>query len=125
MGWRLKEGQALTAPGGMRYNREIGKAQEIGGLKGATNQHCQLVSLGTFLKVQNRPLASADDYAAWLATARSDDPRSRCPIDGNKLRRIVQMRRNGATWKEVGSAIGKGGTGAARWVNALPPELAV
>ena len=44
---------------------------------------------------------------------------------GYRLRRIVVMRRAGASWKECGEATGISGSTAKEWVEFLPLELAI
>lgn len=94
----------------------------LGGYRG---ERCsggiRLVSLAHLISVQNRAIPTADEYQKWFDGVRSPDPRAKSPITGAKLRRAVQMVRNGCSQAEISRAIG---TNATRWLKMLPPELA-
>lgn len=111
----------LIKPGGLRDYCGIGKPGELGGLKGARNNHCQTVSLAGLVRVQNAELASITDYDTWLSSAVSEDRRAKTKATGAKLRRAVQMVRNGCSRAEIARATGCSSIMA--WVKRLPAEL--
>jgi hypothetical protein len=93
---------------------------------GAPNTHCELFSGAGAVAVQNKRLASTDDYEGWFSAELAKvDARARASVkmDGRKLRRAVQMVRNGFNPTEIGKTIGVNGPNVALWVSRLPEEL--
>lgn len=91
----------------------------------ATNKCGLIVSAphnGQNIAIQAKPIAPLADYEKWF---RSRNKRYGGKITPAKIRRIVIMRRQGATWKECGEAVGVHGHYAKDWVEFLPFDLAV
>lgn len=68
------------------------------------------------------PVSAYDEHLA-RATNRKQYIHNQTIKTGFRLRRIVVMRRQGATWKECGEAVGVSGNVARSWVEFLPIEL--
>jgi hypothetical protein len=79
---------------------------------------------GKRLAMQAKPIAPVAAYDAWLRGSNRHR-NSHNKRTGAKLRRIVIMRRQGATWAECGAAVGVVGSCAKDWVDFLPFDLAV
>lgn len=67
----------------------------------------------------------AADYQKWLDGYPIQKHGRARSITGEKLRRIVRMRRNGYSLSEAARAVGLSRSVAHVWVFSLPPELAV
>ena len=97
-----------------------------------THSHGAIIhadSFGTDIAVRAKKAGTVEEYDAYLSKAsrnvRYTQSFKVVHPSGAKLRRIVIMRRQGATWKECGEAVGVAGGTAKCWVELLPFELAV
>lgn len=93
--------------------------------KGGGIEHAD--KLGTNLAMrpaQPPPVAEYDQYLK-SRNVRFSETNHRTQITGFRLRRIVVMRRQGATWKECGAAVGLSASSAQIWTEFLPLALAV
>lgn len=71
------------------------------------------------------PVSAYDEYLARATNRKPVIHINQVVRTGFRLRRIVVMRRQGATWKECGEAVGVSGPVAKSWVEFLPIELGV
>lgn len=71
------------------------------------------------------PVSAYDEYLARATNRKPLIHINQVVQTGFRLRRIVVMRRQGATWKECGAAVGVSGPVAKSWVEFLPIELGV
>lgn len=79
---------------------------------------------GAYLRMHSAVPPPVEEYEAWLCEYRANaDRRSRTAVSGQKLRRMVVMRRGGSTLAECARAVGLQAPTAKRWFEALPPEL--
>ena len=83
--------------------------------------------LESLLKEKSAPPADpppAADYDKWLEQ-QYGTPVPRTYPSGHALRRMVILRRRGATNRECGQAVGlRDPVVVGRWLRKLPPELA-
>jgi hypothetical protein len=86
------------------------------------NNHCQLVSTGSFLAARSAVPPPVVEYERWFVSVRGKTGKT--SIDGRKLRRIVQMARNGCGASEIGASVGMAGGTVRGWLARLPAELA-
>lgn len=77
---------------------------------------------GKNIAIQAKPIAPVADYEKWFWGRNRSGGGNITPA---KIRRVVIMRRQGATWKECGEAVGVSGCRAREWVEFLPFDLAV
>lgn len=70
------------------------------------NGRCGMVSMAHLACIRPGALPDVQAYDAWLADARSADPRGRSTLTGNKLRRAALMRETGSSFAEIGLALG-------------------
>ena len=80
---------------------------------------------GTDLICHNLPVPPVAEYDLYLrsSNSRNYDPANLTGKTGQRLRRIVIMRREGYSWKECGEAIGIKEQNARGWAEMLPLEL--
>lgn len=71
------------------------------------------------------PVSAYDEYLARETIRKPLIHINQVVKTGFRLRRVVVMRRQGATWKECGAAVGVSGSVARSWVESLPTELGV
>lgn len=65
-----------------------------------------------------------EEYEQWYAADRKPGaPSGRHAVDPAKIRRIVIMRRTGASWSEIARLLGMSGTSATNYYNRLPDHL--
>lgn len=69
------------------------------------------------------PVSAYDEYLARASNRKPLTHINQVVRTGFRLRRIVVMRRQGATWKECGEAVGVSGAVAKSWVEFLPIGL--
>lgn len=116
----------FDCPGSSANARKMShrEAHAIGKFRGINNK-CQLASMAGFLRVSEKPLPPLSEYERWLSThckSRLVGGRHK-QIDGRKLKRTAQMRRNACTFREIGTATGLSGECVFRWFHMLPLEL--
>ncbi len=82
---------------------------------------------GTDLTMRSSAPPPIAEYDAYLkaSNVRFRATNHSTQKTGYRLRRIVVMRRAGASWKECGEAVGISSQIAKEWVEFLPLELAV
>lgn len=85
--------------------------------------------LGTDIAVRSAVPLPVAEYDKWLGSGNAWSEFQKSPHrtekTGYRLRRIVIMRREGATWKDCGEAVGVTGDTAKQWVEFLPMDLAI
>jgi hypothetical protein len=84
-----------------------------------------LVHKGVFATVHSTEPPPVEQYEQWLTVA----PRGRRGWHTNaitpaKLRRMVYMKRNGCSYREIGESVGLEKTRISYWLKALPEGLA-
>jgi hypothetical protein len=85
-------------------------------------------TFGTDMAIRPGTPPPVAEYDAWVARPSNQRPYQHCrnrEQTGARIRRIVIMRRSGATWRECGEAVGVSGSTAKVWVEMLPPRLGV
>ncbi len=87
---------------------------------------CHYYHIGPLVRAHSAAPPPVLEYDAWVAahTVSPKEGGRKIRLDGRTLRRVVVMRRNGCTFKEIGGSIGASANIARRWLAALPPELA-
>jgi len=91
--------------------------------KAGTIKHAD--SFGTDLAMRSATPPPIAEYDEWLKArnVRFCMTNHGTQKTGYRLRRIVVMRRAGASWKECGEAAGVSGSTAKEWVEMLPLGL--
>lgn len=81
----------------------------------------QLVSMAAFIPARSAEPPPVADYDAWFASNMGKHAHS--DFSGRKLRRAVQMVRNGCNHREIADALGTSTNAVGAWLRKLPPEL--
>ncbi len=78
---------------------------------------------GIGLRMSNGTLPPAAEYDEWLAQNRDPLGRGGKVMTGEKLRRMMVMKRNGCSLSEIRDAVACGASTLYYWRNRLPESM--